>query len=87
MKAPLTDVDIGGTGIKGALVNPAKPKFLGKALYCPTPRPATPTDVTQIVARLVSDLSPTAEGHHTATHVTSHFPGSATVGEGTRLTL
>jgi polyphosphate glucokinase len=45
-------IDIGGTGIKGAPVDPRSGKLLADRHRIPTPQPATPDAVTAVVAEL-----------------------------------
>jgi polyphosphate glucokinase len=49
-------VDIGGTGIKGGIVDLKKGKLLGERFRIPTPRPATPQAVAHVVAQVVDEL-------------------------------
>lgn len=46
-------VDIGGTGIKGALVDTGTGKLLTERERIPTPKPATPQAIAEVVAQLV----------------------------------
>lgn len=46
-------VDIGGTGIKGALVDTATGKLVTERERIPTPKPATPKAVAEVLAQLV----------------------------------
>lgn len=46
-------IDIGGTGIKGALVDLATGQLSGDRLRIPTPKPATPDAVADVVAEIV----------------------------------
>lgn len=46
-------IDIGGTGVKGALVDTQKGELCTKRHRLSTPRPATPEGVTETVARIV----------------------------------
>jgi polyphosphate glucokinase len=48
-------IDIGGTGIKGAIVDTANGKLVTKRTRVLTPRPSTPDAVADVVAKLVSD--------------------------------
>lgn len=48
-------VDIGGTGIKGAVVDTASGQLLTERKRILTPHPATPEAVAEVVARLVAD--------------------------------
>ena len=46
-------IDIGGSGIKGAVVNLEKGEFTTKRKKILTPKPATPEAVIEVVAQLV----------------------------------
>lgn len=46
-------IDIGGTGVKGALVNATTGELISERERIDTPRPATPTAVIEVVQRLV----------------------------------
>lgn len=46
-------IDIGGSGIKGALVDLEKGALIGDRLRIDTPRPATPEAVADVVAKVV----------------------------------
>lgn len=46
-------IDIGGSGIKGARVDLATGEFVGERIKIPTPRPATPDAVADVVAELL----------------------------------
>ncbi|QFU91415.1 polyphosphate--glucose phosphotransferase [Amycolatopsis sp. YIM 10] len=46
-------IDIGGSGIKGALVDLENGKLIGDRLRIDTPRPATPDAVADVVAEIV----------------------------------
>ena len=46
-------IDIGGSGIKGALVDLDRGEFIGSRYRIPTPQPATPDAVADTVAELV----------------------------------
>jgi polyphosphate glucokinase len=50
-------IDIGGTGIKGAPVDPRTGKLLADRHRIPTPQPATPDAVTAVVAELAEFFS------------------------------
>lgn len=50
-------IDIGGTGIKGAPVDVATGKLLADRQKIPTPRPAVPGDVADVVKQLNSTFS------------------------------
>jgi polyphosphate glucokinase len=49
-------IDIGGSGIKGALVNTETGELASERLRIPTPRPATPESVAETVRQLISEL-------------------------------
>ncbi len=46
-------IDIGGTGIKGALVDTTNGEMLSERVKLDTPQPATPRDVVEVVDQLV----------------------------------
>lgn len=46
-------IDIGGSGIKGAIVDIKKGEFISDRHRIPTPQPATPDDVSDVVAEIV----------------------------------
>ncbi|QWF83589.1 polyphosphate--glucose phosphotransferase [Amycolatopsis sp. CA-230715] len=46
-------IDIGGSGIKGALVDLERGKLIGDRLRIDTPKPATPEAVAEVVAEVV----------------------------------
>jgi polyphosphate glucokinase len=50
-------IDIGGSGIKGALVDTASGELASERLRIPTPRPATPNAVAETVGQLVSEFN------------------------------
>lgn len=50
-------VDIGGTGIKGAVVDVSTGVLTTERVRIPTPQPATPDSVIPVVAKLVADAS------------------------------
>lgn len=49
-------VDVGGSGIKGALVDPSTGSLLSERLRLPTPSPSTPERVATTLAHLVEAL-------------------------------
>ena len=49
-------IDIGGTGIKGALVNLKTGEIIGKRLRYETPEGGQPAAIAEVVLRLVSEL-------------------------------
>ena len=54
-------IDIGGTGIKGALVDTATGVLLTERQRVPTPHPATPEAVAKVVGQIVADAGWTGE--------------------------
>jgi polyphosphate glucokinase len=51
---PLLGIDIGGSGIKGALVNTARGELASERHRIDTPSPSTPEAVAAVVAELVA---------------------------------
>lgn len=49
-------IDIGGSGIKGALVDLKHGEFIGERVRIPTPNPATPEAVAQTCAQVIKEL-------------------------------
>lgn len=49
-------IDIGGTGIKGGIVNLDKGKLVGDRFRIDTPQPATPEAVAKVVGAIVAEL-------------------------------
>lgn len=49
-------IDIGGSGIKGALVDAANGELVGERLRIDTPQPSTPEAVAEAVKQLVVDM-------------------------------
>jgi polyphosphate glucokinase len=66
-------IDIGGTGVKGAIVDTKKGVFVTDRLRIETPRPATPEAVAKVVAQIVEHFD-----WHDAFGCT--FPGVVTHG-------
>jgi polyphosphate glucokinase len=54
---PILGIDIGGSGIKGAIVNVAEGSLLSERVRLPTPQPARPEPVSQVVATLVQQFA------------------------------
>jgi polyphosphate glucokinase len=54
--APVVGVDIGGTGIKGAPVDVAAGKFAAERVRLPTPLPATPQAVADVVGEVLRQV-------------------------------
>ena len=73
--AHLIGIDIGGTGIKGGIVDLKKGKLVGDRVRFPTPQPSTPESVAEVVAQVVAELNtrPDAPGASSPVGVT--FPG------------
>ncbi|MFC8303792.1 polyphosphate--glucose phosphotransferase [Specibacter sp. NPDC057265] len=55
--ATVIGVDIGGTGIKGGIVDLATGKVVGERFRIPTPTPSTPQEVAKVVRAIVAELS------------------------------
>lgn len=55
-KNSILGIDIGGTGIKAALVNPVKGKLLTEPKWLATPRPATAKAMLSIIGQLIDQL-------------------------------
>ena len=53
----LLGIDIGGSGIKGAIVDAATGELLSERKRIPTPRPAKPNAVAEVVQELIKDLN------------------------------
>ncbi|GAA1362979.1 ROK family protein [Arthrobacter rhombi] len=49
-------LDIGGTGIKGGIVDLKKGKLIGDRYRIDTPKPSTPQAVAEVVAQIVAEL-------------------------------
>lgn len=49
-------IDVGGSGVKGAIVDTATGKLLSDRIRIPTPKPATPKKIAAVVKKLVADL-------------------------------
>ncbi len=73
--APLIGIDIGGTGIKGGIVDLKKGKLVGDRLRVPTPQPSTPEAVAEVVAQVVTELSKRPDAPAADTPVGVTFPG------------
>lgn len=54
-------VDIGGSGVKGAIVDLDSGEFVGEQICIDTPRPATPDAVADVVRRVVDGLGVTPD--------------------------
>jgi len=53
---PVLGIDIGGSGIKGALVDLAAGEFAAPRLRIPTPSESTPANVAEVVAQIVAEF-------------------------------
>lgn len=73
-KGPVIGVDIGGTGIKGGIVDLAKGKLIGDRFRIPTPKPSTPEAVADVVADVVAELTGRDEGPDPLAPVGITFP-------------
>lgn len=67
-------IDIGGTGMKGGIVDLGKGKMIGDRVRFDTPRPATPVAVADTLARIVEELSKRPESPDAGTTVGAAFP-------------
>lgn len=47
-------VDIGGSGVKGAVVDVAKGEFAGDRIRIPTPTPHTPSNIVSAISEIVA---------------------------------
>ena len=54
---PVLGIDIGGSGIKGALVDLAAGDFAAPRLRIPTPSKSTPANVADVVAQIVAEFA------------------------------
>ncbi|BAS12855.1 polyphosphate glucokinase [Arthrobacter sp. Hiyo8] len=72
---PLIGIDVGGTGIKGGIVDLKKGKLLGDRLRIPTPQPATPEAVAEVIAQIVEELSAREDAPAKGSPVGVTFPG------------
>ena len=68
----LTGVDIGGTGVKAALVDPIRGRLMSDRQRVPTPQPATPGAVTASVRELLGRLGGTGPVGLTVPAVVQH---------------
>ncbi|CEA07847.1 Polyphosphate glucokinase [Arthrobacter saudimassiliensis] len=67
-------IDIGGTGIKGGIVDLDKGKLIGERYRIPTPQPAIPEAVAGVVAQIVAELSSRPDGPGPEVPVGVTFP-------------
>lgn len=73
-QGPVIGVDIGGTGIKGGIVDLAKGKLIGERFRIPTPSPSTPEAVADVVTEVVTELTNRPEGPEPDAPVGVTFP-------------
>jgi len=57
-------IDIGGSGIKGAVVDLTTGEFTSERLRIPTPKKSTPEACADVIARIISKLAPGNNEHH-----------------------
>ncbi|MHA7239004.1 polyphosphate--glucose phosphotransferase [Arthrobacter sp. TMS1-12-1] len=74
LPAAVIGVDIGGTGIKGGIVDLEKGVIIGERYRIPTPKPSTPEAVAEVVAQIVAELSSRPEGPPADVPVGVTFP-------------
>ncbi|WP_427017185.1 polyphosphate--glucose phosphotransferase [Pseudarthrobacter sp. P1] len=67
-------IDIGGTGIKGGIVDLGKGKLVGERFRIDTPQPATPQSVAKAVAEVVDELMTRPEAPAADSPVGITFP-------------
>jgi polyphosphate glucokinase len=67
-------IDIGGTGIKGGIVNLEKGKLVGDRFRIDTPQPATPEAVAKVVGAIVAELMNRPDAPHPDAPVGVTFP-------------
>lgn len=67
-------IDIGGTGIKGGIVNLNTGQLVGERYRIPTPSPATPQACAQVAAEIVAELQARDQAPAPDTAVGIDFP-------------
>ncbi|MHA7304619.1 polyphosphate--glucose phosphotransferase [Arthrobacter sp. TMN-49] len=67
-------IDIGGTGIKGGIVDLHSGKVLGDRYRIPTPSPSTPQEVAKVVKAIVEELMTRPEAPNDDAPVGITFP-------------
>jgi polyphosphate glucokinase len=55
-------IDVGGTGIKGALVDISAGELLSERFKYPTPPDATPDDVVDAIQKIIADIGAVGDG-------------------------
>lgn len=75
-KAPQTTIgiDIGGTGMKGGIVDLHKGKMIGERVRFDTPQPSTPEAVADTVVKIVEELSKRPEFSDAGQTIGAAFP-------------
>lgn len=73
-KTHVIGIDIGGTGIKGGIVNLEKGKLVGDRFRIDTPQPATPAAVAKVVGAIVAELMTREDAPDTDAPVGVTFP-------------
>ena len=53
--AEILGIDIGGTGVKGAIVDTEKGILISERIKYPTPQPSLPNHVVEVVDQIISD--------------------------------
>ena len=48
-------IDIGGSGIKGAIVDTNKGELVSERIRIPTPKPATPEAISEVISTLCQE--------------------------------
>ncbi|MEW1813328.1 polyphosphate--glucose phosphotransferase [Pseudarthrobacter phenanthrenivorans] len=71
----LIGIDIGGTGIKGGIVDARRGRLSGEPFRVPTPQPATPEAIAGAVTVVVAELSARTDAPSTQSPVGVTFPG------------
>lgn len=67
-------IDIGGTGMKGGIVDLKKGKLVGERFRIPTPQPATPQAVAEVLGQIVTELDNRGEDIDESTVIGVCFP-------------
>ena len=67
-------IDIGGTGTKGGIVDLATGQLVGERFRIPTPHPATPEAVADVVRQIVDELQSRPEAPAPDSNVGIVFP-------------
>ncbi|MCO1339224.1 polyphosphate glucokinase [Kocuria polaris] len=67
-------VDIGGTGMKGGIVDLKRGKLIGDRFRIPTPKPSTPEAVAEVLAEIVEELMKRDEAPAADTPIGAAFP-------------